>query len=189
MWIFVIIKKKTLFWSKFSKMSVSLKRISKSQQWSKFSKNLDFSHIFFKSRFLSKFSGIISGFLSKFLIISYLVQIFDIPNFVQNFRKITISLKIFKESRFWSKLFKISIIVNLYTKIVIFVNSSENLDFSRDFRNISILVELLKKTSDLVNFSEKKIRLRKKSSKISIVVKDFGNLHFGQNFRETSVDW
>ena len=58
----------------------------------------------------------LSRFLSKFSIISYLVQISDNLDFVQNFRKITISLKIFKESRFWSKLFKISILVNLYRK-------------------------------------------------------------------------
>ena len=55
------------------------------------------------------------------------------------------------------------------SRIFIFVNSSENLDFSHAFRNISILVELLKETSNLLKFSEK-FRLRKKASK---------NLDFG----------
>ena len=53
-------------------------------------------------------------FFRKFLIISFVVQISDNLYFVQNFRKMTISSKIFTESRFWSKLFKISIFVNLY---------------------------------------------------------------------------
>ena len=132
-------------------------------QLSKFSKNLDFSHNFWKSRFLSKVFEIISVFV-EFLIISYLDQISDNLDFVQNFRKITISLKIFNESRFWSKLIKISILINIYRKSL----------FLTILRKISILVKIfeisqfwsnyLTKNSNFVKFSEK-FRLRKKSSK------------------------
>ena len=134
--------------------------------------NLDFCQNVLKS----------SRFLSKFLIISYLVQISDHFDFVLfeksrfpwNFSKNLDFDQNCSKSRFWS-----TFIENLHL-----CQFSENLDFGQDFRNISILVEMLKNLKFGQIFG--KISTLEK---ISIVVRIFGNLHFGQNFRETSDEW
>ena len=59
-------KKKPSFLVKVFENVGFAKKNLKSQQWSKVSKNLDFSHNFWKSLFLSKFSEIISGFVKNF---------------------------------------------------------------------------------------------------------------------------
>ena len=61
----------------------------------KFAKNLDFSLNFPKSRLLSKISEIITIFVIIF-VISNLIKIFDILDFVRNFRKITNFLKVYE---------------------------------------------------------------------------------------------
>ena len=53
-------------------------------------------------------------------------------DFGQNFRKISILVKIVGDSQFWSKL----------TKMLISDKIAKNADYSRNFRKISILVDI-----------------------------------------------
>ena len=122
-----------------------------------------------------------SWFYSKFLKISILLKILENLDFGQYFRNITILFKIlenpdfsenFTQSRYWSKF-------------------SKNLDFGQDFwksqfwsmfiKKISILLKILQ-----INYKNrwnlsKHINFGHKLRTISISVKVFENLDFGQD--------
>ena len=137
--------------------------------FSKFSKNLDFSLNIRKSRLLSKILEIIS-FLQWFLIIFYLVKSFDNLDFVRNFRKITIFLNIFEKSWFWSKKFEFPI-YSKFTKSVDFGPMFRKSRFLWKFLKMSLMLKIYKNLDSGLNF--------RKSS-----VQTFENLDIGQNCRK-----
>ena len=88
------------FGQNFRKILISAKILWKTWHWSKFSKNLHFSQDFWKSRFLSKISIIMSNFV-KIMKIPNLVMIFDNLDFIQTFQKI---MKFWPKSRILTKI-------------------------------------------------------------------------------------
>ena len=139
--------------------------------------NLDFCQNVLKS----------SRFLSKFLIISYLVQIpdnldfvlFEKSRFPWNFSKILIkTVQNLDFGQPLSKIFicvklrKISILVKIFENISILVEMLQNLKFGQIFGKISTL----EKISIVVKFSE-----------ISILVKIFGKPQMNESFENLDL--
>ena len=106
---------------------------------------------------------------------------------VKAFETISILVKIFGKSRFWSKFSKISILVKIFGKIKFEVNFSDHLDFGEkkwnldtdySFRKILIWGQKLSKIpifdsifGNYLDFSKKK--KKKKTLKFSMLVKIF----------------
>ena len=115
-----------------------LSRFKKSRfQW-KFSKKFPFSRI------LSIFVGIFekSRFSLTFLRNIHLVEFWKNHNFCGNFPKISVSLEFWKTITIFVE---ISILVKLFEKFPLSLKTSKKFDFLGNFRKISLLVEFRKK--------------------------------------------
>ena len=164
--------RKSRFWSKLMKILILVKIVGNLWSRSTFLENLDFSqYIWYRFDLSQNFPQIL-----------VLVKISEKCQFGSKFANMSILLKNFLKSRFWSKISKILILVKLSKnlkfgqicrKMLIWVKLVENSRFWSKFNKMSVLV----KTS-------KSLDLGKNCRKFSIWVKIYQNVDFGQNCRK-----
>ena len=187
-WIFGISR----FWYEFSenfdfgqnvrKIQILVKISEKSRFLVKILENLDFRQNNNKSQFWWKFWKI--SIFRFFWKISMLVKSFGKSPFWSKFGKILILVKIsknldfgenYREISVWVKISKTSLLVRIFGKSGLRYEFSENLHFGENFRKISILVKIMESLDSAPNCRQ-----------ISILVKISKNLDFGKQLSEKS---
>ena len=122
-------------------------------------------------------------------------------DFVHILKKLSISIKSFEKHRFWCKILKILILVNIYDKCRFLLKIFKNLDFAQHYLNyrfwskfskISFSVKIFEKSQLRWNFLEKLQFCSKflgffvqNYRKMSIFTQNYRNIDLTQNFRKS----